>query len=155
MATTLEHVRDAPAGADLMRYTYDPEADVLTVWYPPEGRATAQELQPTPTLTVELDDRGAVVRIDQHQASAFHPRERLERHEAPDELLSLQEAARRAGVRPNALRMQIGKGKLQATKHGWDWVVRLADLLTWEINKDPRGRKPAQRRGRRKAKAIR
>ena len=38
-------------------------------------------------------------------------------------MLTLTEAAERLGLSPVTLRVQIGKGKLRATKPGRDWML--------------------------------
>jgi excisionase family DNA binding protein len=42
--------------------------------------------------------------------------------------MTLTEAGKRLGLNPETLRIQIGKGKMRAERHGRDWWVTPAEV---------------------------
>ncbi len=57
-----------------------------------------------------------------------------------EEVLSLNQAAERLGVRRETLAQQAKRGKLRATLVGHTYMVKMSDLLAYdEDRKQPRG----------------
>lgn len=50
-------------------------------------------------------------------------------------LLTIPQAAARAGVKPGAILARIKSGKLPAQKMGRDWMIEEAALTAWQPDK--------------------
>ena len=58
----------------------------------------------------------------------------------PDELIPLDETARRYGLSANTLRLLAGRGRLKARKMGRDWVTTPRDIEAYLNSRAKTGR---------------
>jgi excisionase family DNA binding protein len=63
-----------------------------------------------------------------------------------EETLTTNEAAERLGMTRRAVNAMIRSGKLPATMHGRDYVIKASDLLTVEKSKRGRPKKAATKK---------
>jgi excisionase family DNA binding protein len=126
--------------------TYDPQADVLGIWFPgPDQDVRTREI--APGVHVDLTPEGRVTAIQILDARARYPLPSLRALDGPVDWITLVEAAREAGLKPDTLRRQVANGRLEARKRGRDWLVSRSALWTYLDGRAPSGRAPASRRG--------
>jgi uncharacterized protein YuzE len=113
-----------------MRFTYDPEIDVLMVHLVDDQRErfSGGVQLPFGDAVADLDDTGAILSLEITEASKKYPREVLEAHPVSYGPLSLADAAAIAGVSQQALRRAIERGRLVGKKIGRNWTVTDKDL---------------------------
>ena len=134
------------------RFTYDAEADALGVTLA-EGRAKrTQDL--APGVRLDWNAAGGPMFLEVLGASRFYPVEQLRTLASPGIELTLQQAAQHSGLNAKTLRNQILRGELEAKKVGRDWIVTLAQLETYLVNRAPSGRPARSRKARQARKAT-
>lgn len=113
-----------------MRFTYDPEVDVLMIRLQdlPEGTVVARTRKIDEGVVVDYDQDGNPIQFEILWASERYPREQLFNHDIHTNLLSLSEAAAIGGLSPHTLKLQAQSGRLQARKIGRNWITTEAWL---------------------------
>ncbi len=135
------------------RITYDPEADAMGVALIPEATAW-RAVKVAPGVRLDLDRQGRPVFLEILGARALFGADVLRSLEAPEDWLTLWEAARESGLAAATLKVQIHAGRLTAVKHGRDWFVTGRDLLNYLESRAPRGRPPRSAKGRRVRRTL-
>ena len=126
----------------MMKTTYDEHADILMIELVEDlavRRASGHKL-PFGDTYLDLDQHGAILGIEIMDAGKKYPREALQQHPKPPEQLSLAEAARLAGLQPQALRKACERGRLVGQKIGRDWIITVAalnDYLNSRVHEGP------------------
>lgn len=125
----------------MMRTTYDPAADALSVrlWEPgPRQRVYTRAIGDGVSLDYTKD--GRLVGLEVLGASDHLPASALDALASAEELLTLVQAAAASGLEAATLRGLINRQRLRGQKRGRDWLVSRADLLTYLESRGPRGR---------------
>ena len=132
-----------------MRFTYDVTVDSLAIELVPGARSRRTECI-APGINIDFDTRSRLISVEVSNASGFYPASDLAALASPMELLTLAEAADECGVSAATLRKQIHNEKLTAIKRGRDWMVARHTLWDYLETRDPRGRRAATERRRRR-----
>ncbi len=139
------------------RIRYDPEADAMAIELIP-GATAWRAVKVAPGIRLDLDRKGRPVFLEILGAKGLLPAEVLGSLEAPEEWLTLNEAAAESGLAASTLRVLIHAGRLAGVRRGRDWFVTGRDLLNYLESRSNRGRparNPKGRRNRSLAKALR
>ena len=136
-----------------MRFTYDATVDALAIELAPGARSERTE-RIAPGINIDFDRRRRLISVEVLNASGFYPASDLAALESPEELLTLAEAACESGLSAATLRKQIHNEKLTAIKRGRDWMVARHTLWNYLETRDPRGRRAATEKRRRRAANV-
>lgn len=120
-----------------MRFTYDPEVDVLMIYLQEisEGQTVGRTVKVNDVMLIDLDHKGNPIDIEILDASSRYEAETLSNFDINLALLSLSEAAERAGLSANTLKLQVHNGRLKAKKVGRNWVTTEAWLRDYLISR--------------------
>jgi uncharacterized protein YuzE len=120
-----------------MRFTYDPEVDILMVRLRSlrDGETVAATREISAGVIMDFDDEGNPLDIEILDAAARYGADRMAAYDIHMALLPLSEAAEIAGLSPTTLKLQIHNGKLQAKKVGRNWVTTEAWLREYLIGR--------------------
>lgn len=116
-----------------MRFSYDPEVDVLMIELVDNQaeRFTGGTRLPFGDAVADLDDRGTILSIEIENASQRYSLDVLMANQATYGPMTLTEAAAIAGVTADALKKAIQRGRLKARQFGGSWMVTGQDLDTY------------------------
>lgn len=131
-----------------MSATYDPSVDAFYLRLAPAAKV-ARTVEWGPGVHLDMDTKGRLLGIEVLDASTRFSASSLGAFGRPTHPLTLAQAAAESGLAIGTLKVQIGKGRLIATKRGRDWIVERADLLTYLESRAPSGRPAAHTKGRR------
>ena len=120
-----------------MRFTYDPEVDILMVRLRDlnDGESVAQTREIADGVIMDFDAAGHPLDLEILDAALRYGADRMAVHDINTTLLPLSEAAEIAGLSPTTLKLQIHNGKLKAKKVGRNWVTTEAWLREYLIGR--------------------
>jgi uncharacterized protein YuzE len=116
-----------------MRFSYDPDVDILMVYLDDvKPRRTHGDRLPFGGAYADLAEDGTILAIEIEGASKKYSAAELAKfppnYEKP---MSLADAARVVGVTQQAMRKACERGRLRGTKIGRDWTTTIAALTEY------------------------
>lgn len=128
-----------------MRFTYDPEVDILMVRLRAleAGETVAKTRQVSDGVMMDFDADGNPVSLEIMDAAEKYGVDQMSSYDINTAMLPLAEAAEIAGLSPTTLKLQIHNGKLKARKVGRNWVTTEAWLREYLISRRYNAKQPA------------
>lgn len=129
-----------------MRFSYDPEVDILMVYLKDlkEGEIVANCVEVADGIVMDVDEHGNPVDLEIMDASRRYGKDSVAKHDITTNLLTLSEAAERCGLSAETLKIQARAGRLRAQKVGRNWITTESWLRSYLIDRRYNAKKTAE-----------